>query len=194
MAATHLPTIDSTDLILALGVALRPDGSAGAPTSAVARKVIDLHRTGAARRILLCGGYTQAGVSEAEAMRRLLAAEGITEGVWLDEEQDHVQGTPRQPVSVERVLRGALPSYPETVVLVAHPLHLPRALWLFRKAFPEIEFIPVKADEVYDAGLSQRRLHSRWRFWLWNGLAWVHHRMFVVMPEPKPSSIPKHDH
>lgn len=191
MAAEHLPVSGTADLILGLGVALRPDGASGAPTAAVARKVIELYRLGAARRILLCGGYAQAGVSEAEAMRRLLAVEGITEGIWLDEAPDHVQGTPRQPVSVERLLRGVLPSYPETVVLVAHPLHLPRAVWLFRKSLPAIEFIPIRADEVYDTTLSQRRLHSRWRFWLWNCLAWVHHRMFVVMPEP--SSIQKQD-
>ena len=167
------------DLILGLGVAVCRDGSAGAATTAVADEVVRLYRAGVAPRILLSGGYSQAGVSEAEAMRRLLVDQGIDEAVWVDAAPDHILGTPYQPRSAAAMFSNHFPSVPQRIVLVGHPLHLPRALWLFRRAFPNITITPAPSREVYDALLSQRRLHARWRFMLWNCAAWIHHLIFL---------------
>ena len=125
-------------------------------------------------------GNSQSGVSEAEAMRRILATEGIHERVWIDQDPIHVRGTPFQLKTVERIFSHTLPSYPKQLILVAHPLHLPRAIWLFRRAFPKVQFLLAASQQVYDTTVSQRRLHSRWRFLLWNGLAWIHHLLAAV--------------
>lgn len=170
-----LPPAGSADLILGLGAALHRDGSASLPTAAVAQRVIELYRARCAPVVVLSGGYRQNQVSEAAAMSQLLAEQSVVFWVRLDEAPDHVRGTHRQPASARDLFQRVLPSPPHRVILVAHPRHLPRALWLFRRAFPDIAWFPANATEVYDPAASQWRLRRRWSFVLWNLAAWPVH-------------------
>lgn len=186
----HLPDQKPVDVLLALGVGLRPDGTPGPPTTAVAQHTAILAERGFARTILLCGGYRQAAVAEAEAMRAILSARGVTIPILLDCSPDHVRGTPFQPPSAAEILQSQLGHTPGHILLVAHRMHLPRALWLFRRFFTTVEFYWSSAEEVYDARSGQRRLHARWRFAIWNLLAWVHHRFWSRRRHLSRSELP----
>ena len=78
-------------------------------------------------------------------------------------------GTLDQVKSVGNLLRA---DNAKTAILVVHPQQLPRALWLFKNLMPDIEFYPVNPDETYDEKSTQIRMHSAWRFRLWNMIAW----------------------
>lgn len=124
----------------------------------------------------------QAGISEARAMRTVVSTLGVTEDVVLDEAECHRRGTHHQPVTFASILSGRVAGRVSAdcrVILVAHPRHLPRALWLFRRALPTMRFYAANADEIYDPLSTQWRLRGRWRFCLWNLLASVHHLLFV---------------
>jgi len=177
----HLPEPDRrpVDLLVALGVGLRSDGTPGPPTTAVAERTANLLEHNLARVALLSGGYRQAGISEAEAMRTILIGRSITTPIFIDCSPNHVRGTPFQPPSAERIFHTKLKTNPKHILLVAHSMHLPRAQWLFRRFFSKIEFYWAGAGEIYDPCSSQRRLHGPRRFALWNLMAWGHHRLFV---------------
>jgi hypothetical protein len=172
----HLPESKPVEILLALGVGLRKDGTPGPPTTAVAQRAAQLIELGYARTVLLSGGFRQAGVAEAEAMQTILIGGGMTAPILLDCSPKHVRGTPFQPPSAAEVFQRQLGHFPRQILLVAHPMHLPRAVWLFQRFLPAVEFFWAAAEEAYDQFSSQHRLHSRWRFAVWNLLAWAHHR------------------
>jgi len=174
----QLPDGGFADLILALGVSLRRDGLPSTSTLAVARCAAQLFVQGYAPTILLSGGYSQQGVSEASAMRRILADEGISEHILLDESPAHVFGTQHQPRTAAQIFRTQMGEWPSRIILIAHPRHLPRALWLFRRSLSGIAIFPMNAPEVYDPASVQLRLRGPKRFILWNLLAWTHHWLF----------------
>jgi hypothetical protein len=174
----HLPEKKPVDLLLALGVGLRRDGTPGPPTTAVAQRTAELAERGFARTILLSGGYRQNGVAEAEAMQSILSGREIQTSILLDCSPAHIGGTPFQPPSAAAIFQSELGRTPDQILLVAHRMHLPRALWLFRRFFRKVEFYWAGAEEVYDPCSEQRRLRGRWRFAIWNLMAWTHHRLW----------------
>ncbi len=78
-------------------------------------------------------------------------------------------GTMDQVRSIEKLLRA---NKCKKVILVVQPQQLPRALKLFTKLIPDVEFHPANPKEEYDAQSTQVRMHSAWRFRLWNMIAW----------------------
>ena len=168
----------SAEYILTLGIGVNPDGSANALTAAVADSAADLreelHEAGVAPKILLSGGNPMNGISEGEAMRRLLESKpGLDMNeVQLTELDDHRYVTTEDHVrAVAQVFRE---NWPKDVVIVGHPSYLPRTLWTFRKAFPDIRFHAKNTGEVYDRASPYLRLHSRLLFDVWNMLSWAH--------------------
>ncbi|SFI07411.1 YdcF family protein [Albimonas pacifica] len=114
--------------LVVLGAALRPGGR---PSPALIRRIetaARLFAAGRAPRILVTGGAPAGGpATEAEAMRRALAARGVPEGAILVE--DRARDTLENARFSIPILRAAGVS---RVVLVTDRVHMPRALALFR--------------------------------------------------------------
>jgi len=161
------------DFVVALGCSLRADGSASSPTRAIAERAARLFKEGKVSKVILSGGNPVNGVSEGEAMRRLLEREFslAAPDVVMDVLPDSLYvGTLDQARSVGEILKkhGA-----KNAILVVQPQQLPRALWVFRSIVPSIRFYPANPAEDYDPLSTQVRMHSRWRFRLWNMVAWA---------------------
>lgn len=120
-----MPTTFDTAVVL--GARVRPDGGA---SPALARRVahaVALHHAGLARRLLLTGGRTRGNVAEAEAMRDLALAAGVTETALLIEDQ--ARNTVENALFALRLLRPP----PMPLLVVTDRFHLPRALLVFRR-------------------------------------------------------------
>lgn len=122
------PAQPSPAALVALGAALRPGGR---PSPALTRRIETAARLFAAGRaplVLVTGGATGAGpLSEAEAMRRALAALGVPEAAILVE--DRARDTLENArLSIPILRRAGV----ERAVLVTDRIHMPRALVLFR--------------------------------------------------------------
>jgi uncharacterized SAM-binding protein YcdF (DUF218 family)/beta-phosphoglucomutase-like phosphatase (HAD superfamily) len=171
----RFPPDRRADLILGIGAGFKNDGGPSNLSIAVAEKCAALVREGVAPRIMLSGGSIVRGASEEEKMRDVLNEMGIMRDIVLARAPNRSASSHLMP---EYVARAFGEHWPQRVIIVAHPLHLPRVLWLFEHAFPEIEFYPVNAREAYDPESNQLRLHNSFWFTVWNGLAFCHHRMF----------------
>lgn len=163
---------ESSDFAVALGCSLRADGTAANPTRAIAGRAAELYKQGRARKIILSGGNPVNGVSEGEAMRSVLQKDHSLSGpdVVMDLlPEGRYVGTLDQVCSIAGILRagGA-----KNVVLVVQPQQLPRALWVFRNLVPGISFYPANPAEEYDPLSTQVRMRERWRFRIWNMIAW----------------------
>ena len=161
------------DFAVALGCSLRADGTASSPTRAIASLAAKLQKEGRAGKVILSGGNPVNGVSEGEAMRRVLEREfslAAPEVVMDGLPDSKYVGTLDQARSVGEILKkhGA-----RTAVLVVQPQQLPRALWVFRREVPGIRFHPANPVEEYDPLSTQLRMRSRRRFRLWNMIAWA---------------------
>ncbi|MDP2913206.1 MAG: radical SAM protein [Candidatus Omnitrophota bacterium] len=67
----RLPSDSKADYVVALGTSIRKDGAASTHSRAIAEECVRLYKAGIAPKIIFSGGYTQNGVTEAEAMRRV---------------------------------------------------------------------------------------------------------------------------
>ncbi len=63
---------DQADCVIALGCSLRADGTASHPTRAIAERAAELYKHGKAAKIILSGGNPVNGISEGEAMLRVV--------------------------------------------------------------------------------------------------------------------------
>ena len=164
---------EKADCVVALGCSLRPDGTAANPTRAIADRAAELYRQGRARKMVISGGNPVNGVTEGEAMMSVARERHGLSGpdLILDElPKDRYVGTLQQVQSVEKILRGL---EAKKVLLVVQPQQLPRALWLFRRMIPDIAFYPANPAEEYDPLSTQSRMHTAWRFRIWNMIAWA---------------------
>src|SRR5438128_3254693 len=73
----HIPI--SSDGIIGVGIALRENGEASYMSEAVAKRCADLYHKGVAQKIVLTGGYKQNGITEAEAMKKVLLSLEVPE-------------------------------------------------------------------------------------------------------------------
>ena len=161
------------DFVVALGCSLRPDGSASHPTRTIAEKAAELFKEGKAGKIILSGGNPVNSVSEGESMRRLLDKKFSLSApdVLMDPLPDSKYvGTLDQARSVGALLEA---NRAHKVILVVQPQQLPRALWVFRRLMPGMEFYPANPAEEYDSQSTQVRMHGARRFRLWNMIAWA---------------------
>lgn len=139
---------------------LGPDEPAPAVRRRVAHGVAALDRHGA-RWLVVAGGVGEAGVSEASVMAGLARGLGVAgERIVLE---DRSRNTREQAVGVARLARerGWL-----RVVVVTDRYHLPRALFLFRRAG-----LGAGGDPVQGRGEARR-----WRWyggWVREAAAWA---------------------
>ena len=116
------------DAIVVLGAALRPGGR---PSPALVRRIetaARLFAAGRAPRVLVTGGAPGGGaVSEADAMRRALLAQGVPEAAILVE--DRARDTLENARFSIPILRSVGVS---RAIVVTDGVHMRRALSLFR--------------------------------------------------------------
>lgn len=115
--------------ILVLGAAVWPGGR---PSPTLARRTAAatrLYRAGAGALVVPCGGLGRHAPSEAEAMRRLLVADGVPETAILREDRSTTTG---ENIRFARALLA--PRGLDRVIVVTDAYHLPRALLLARRA------------------------------------------------------------
>ncbi len=158
-------------MILALGCSLRKDGTAAHPTRWIALRAAELLQRKIANKIILSGGNPVNKISEAFAMLQTIQNLKIpSEDILMDEFRGaKYVGTLDQAKSAGYIFQELKA---KRVILVVQPQQMPRALWLFRKLFPKIEFFAANPREAYDTHSTQVRMFSAWHFRLWNMVAW----------------------
>lgn len=119
------------DSLVILGAKLAPDGT---PSAALQRRVehaAELWRQGVAPVLTVCGGATGGaiGVSEAAVMARLLSTcHGVPPAALVVEDvSEDTLGNAREALALASA-RGW-----RHLVVVTDAVHLPRALWTFRR-------------------------------------------------------------
>lgn len=163
------------DSIIILGEGIRPDGSASTPTCAVGEKAVSIIKLFELKvPVIISGGSIASGVTEGMAIKKILNANNIKKLFVLDTKV-FPSGTHLQPEAIQEQMKK---NNLRKVILIAHPVHIARALWVFKKYFPKIKFIPMASNEVYDKKMIQVRLHNKFFFTIWNNMAWIHNYLF----------------
>ncbi len=155
--------VGTSDIILGIGIGVTKNGKASRLSQAVAQKVADLYHQGLAQKVLLVGGFTQANVSEAEAMRRIVAERGIpSKDILLETESKSTLANAR--LGAELLKQMDI----KAVLVVAQEIHARRAIATFKKTLPKhIGLYWSLAHSGYDVVPNQKRLSSEKRFLLW---------------------------
>jgi uncharacterized SAM-binding protein YcdF (DUF218 family) len=128
---------------------------------------------GLADRVLLLGGYSGGSISEAEAGRRWLVAEGWPTGVPLELEQasiDSLENLRHARVLLREREHEPLPP----VWLVTSRYHLARCLYLARRL--GLEAAPVAAEECLPLGrryLTRLLMEAGYLMWIDTGMRWA---------------------
>jgi len=163
------------DCIIALGEGMRLDGSASNPTQAAGEKVIDVVESSNLKvPIIISGGSMVRGITEGMAIEKLLNKNNI-KNLFVSDTKIFPSGTHLQPGAVQKRIKKI---NPKSVILITHPVHSSRALWVFSEYFPDIKFIPIVSKDVYDKKMIQVRLHNKILFTTWNSIAWIHNYLF----------------
>lgn len=136
------PNVDAFDVAIVLGAKLRPDGS---PSPAMVRRVghgVQVLREGRAGALLMTGGETGAGITEARAMAGLAQAAGAPAARIHLEEQAH------------NTIENALFSVPlirrhgwRRLLVVTDSYHCPRAAYIFRRVGLEVAVAGVRPEQ-----------------------------------------------
>jgi uncharacterized SAM-binding protein YcdF (DUF218 family) len=118
-----------SDVIVVLGARVEGDGSPGPDlTSRVAHAVV-VWRAGHAPNIICTGGFKDERLSAAAVCRRLAIQQGVpAERVFL------ADGTTNTAEDAQAAARVMAAHGWRTAILVSHPLHIFRSLWLFQRA------------------------------------------------------------
>lgn len=111
---------------LVLGAGLNRDGSPSAMLRDRLRAAAALYRDGRVDKVLVSGDHGTVGYDEVNAMRRGLIALGVPE---RDVFTDHAGFA-----TLDSVVRARKVFNVHSVVIVTQSFHLPRALWLARRA------------------------------------------------------------
>lgn len=155
----HIPT--SADGIIGVGIALRENGEASYMSEAVARRCADLYHKEVAPKIIVTGGYKQNGITEAEAMKKILLSLDVPEyNIILEISSHRTHGNALYTLPIVKKLGW------KHIVLVCQHIHSRRALMIFRKIYGKsYEIYLAKAKGCYEL-LPQNRLSSASRFLL----------------------------
>lgn len=133
------PKVDAFDVAIILGARLRADGS---PSPAMVRRVghgVHRLREGRAGALLMTGGETGAGITEARAMAGLAEAAGVPAALIHLEER------------ARNTIENALFSAPlirrhgwHRLLVVTDSYHCPRAAYIFRRVGLEVAVAGVR--------------------------------------------------
>jgi len=157
------------DAVIGIGIDVSRDGIKASPYSeAVAWKALKLFRHGIVQNVLFTGGYSVDGLTEAEAMRRILGMAVSEENLFLEQKsfRTYLNADYTLPIVQEKGWK--------KVIIVAQQWHARRVKATFKKrwAGKGIDIYVVKARSDYGGG-SQSRLDHFFTFALWDTLAFI---------------------
>ncbi len=164
------------DIAFLMAFDLRKNGELNYPTASIVINAFELYEKGLIRKIFSCGGSSQSGVTEADAMALKLRKLGVSSDniVTIQEPAGQVRNFQAFMGLVGEELSGF---NVKTSYLIAHPLQLGRSYLVFKKRFPDVTFYPLEATRVYDWGSGQLRVRSEALFIPWNIAALVEHKI-----------------
>lgn len=155
------------DIAIGFGIGLRKDGSPSSLSEAVAWTCAMLYTRGLVKRIVFTGGNPENGISEAEAMARIVQGKGVPE--------DRISIEDRSRNTRENVTRTIAllkqEGFTGSLVCVSHCLHS-RCYRALRRIIPEdYKVFWLGVDSGFDKHCTQIRLRDKRLFVLWE-LVW----------------------
>jgi uncharacterized SAM-binding protein YcdF (DUF218 family) len=161
------------DVIIAIGADVSRDGKSASPYSrAIAEKAVELYRQGKASAVLLVGGNSAGGVTEAGGMA-LVVADCIPRSNLLHEAES------RNTIENAKLALPILQTNGWTsAIVVAQQWHARRVRAIFRKRWGEagIRVFVVKAHSNYGGG-SQLRLAHFLAFFVWDTVGFLYAKL-----------------
>ena len=163
------PQLVPSDAIVVLGGTISPSGILSLESLRRSNRGIELYRRGLAPVLVLLGGATDGGPTEADVRAEQARLHGIPADAILTETR--AQTTREEAVRVKALLRsrGA-----RTVLLVTNAGHFARARPLFERAGFEVRAVP--SDPQLEADAPESRL-ALMRVLIKELLGWVYYRV-----------------
>jgi SanA protein len=137
---------------LVLGAGLDPDGSPSGMLEDRLRAAAALYEDGGVDRVLASGDHGRPGYDEVNAMRRELVRLGVPDG---DVFTDHAGFDTLDSVVRARKVFGV-----DSAIVVTQGFHLPRALWLARRAGLTAHGLEAGAGRGYGGRGTQARVRE----------------------------------
>lgn len=141
------------DVIVVLGARVEGDGSPGPDLASRVAHAVSIWQAGYAPNLICTGGFKNERLSAAAVCRRLAVQQGVpAERIFLGD------GTTNTAEDAQAAAQVMAAHGWRTAIVVSHPLHIFRTLWLFRRvgvaavASPtptQIEQIPVPLRAWY---------------------------------------------
>jgi SanA protein len=125
-ARTDPRSVPHAQAALVLGAFVQPDGRPSGMLEDRIRAGAALYRDGRVDKVLVSGDHGRPGYDEVNTMRRELVRLGVPDG---DVFTDHAGFA-----TLDSVVRARKVFDVHSVVVVTQPFHMPRALWLARRA------------------------------------------------------------
>jgi uncharacterized SAM-binding protein YcdF (DUF218 family) len=148
------------DALVLLGCRVEP-GRLPGPAQRRVERAARAFREGLASRVVVSGGRRWNGLLEAEELGRALEAKGVPKTALLLETES------RNTLENARRCRLLLaPLGVQRVGLVSCDFHLPRALWIFRRAGFDAEPLPAPSPPLSPGRRSLRAARERGAWWL----------------------------
>ena len=155
--------IGRADVIVSFGIGVRKNGEASSLSKAVAMKATELYKQGFAPKILFTGGFSQNGVTEAEAMQKVAIKEGgLAKDIILETDSKNTYINVKNSLKIIKRMKAT------RILIVAQAIHARRVRATFKKCMPDnytLYWSSAKSD--YDIVPNQKRLRSEDRFLLW---------------------------
>ncbi len=163
------PLPEKADVVIGAGIDISKDGMEASPYSAaVAWRALEMFQQARARNILLSGGYSAGGPTEAEVMANIIADKVPPMQLSLDIKSYRTYQN-------ADVCRWILQKHGwKSAIVVAQQWHARRVKATFGRRWhgSGIEFAVIKARSRYGGG-SLRRLDYFWSFLIWDILAFI---------------------
>jgi uncharacterized SAM-binding protein YcdF (DUF218 family) len=161
------------DVIIAVGADVSKDGNSASPYSrAIADKAVELHRQGKASAVLLVGGNSAGGVTEAGGMALVVTDRVPGSNLLLEMES-------RNTIENAKLALPILQANGWTsAIVVAQQWHARRVRAIFRKTWGQagIRIFVIKAHSDYGGG-SQLRLAHFLAFFVWDTVGFLYAKL-----------------
>jgi len=127
--AGRTATASRGDVIVVLGARVEADGAPGPDLASRVFHAVEIWRAGQAPYLICTGGFKNERLSAAAVCRRLAIQQGVpAERIFLGD------GTTNTAEDAQAAAQLMVARSWRTAIVVSHPLHIFRALWLFRRA------------------------------------------------------------
>ena len=141
-----------SDVIVVLGARVEADGQPSSDLSSRIAHAVEVWKAGHAPNMICTGGFKDERLSAAAVCKRLAIGLGVpAERIWL------ADGTANTAEDAQAAAQVMAAHGWRTAILVSHPLHLFRALWLFQREGVSAVTSPTSTQI--------ERIAPEWRIW-----------------------------